>query len=87
MEENIADSRFLSVWKVEREYISYVHDGSDTLCDNFTIEANQTEIMKHSLPVTAKISIVPVNDQTPVVTANRPLKVRRCKETDALAIE
>ena len=61
--------------KVEREYISYVHDGSDTLSDNFTIEANQTEIMKHSVPVTVQINITPVNDQTPVVTANRPLKV------------
>ncbi|XP_062290022.1 chondroitin sulfate proteoglycan 4-like [Scomber scombrus] len=61
--------------EVEREYISYIHDGSDTLNDNFTIVANQTEIRKHSLPCTVPISITPVNDETPVVTTNRGLKV------------
>ncbi|KAF7655510.1 hypothetical protein LDENG_00054980 [Lucifuga dentata] len=61
--------------EVEREYISYIHDGSDTLRDNFTIVANQTEIRKHSLPCTVHIIISPVNDETPTVTANRGLKV------------
>uniref|UniRef100_UPI003AADBE43 chondroitin sulfate proteoglycan 4-like n=1 Tax=Centroberyx gerrardi TaxID=166262 RepID=UPI003AADBE43 len=61
--------------EVEREYISYIHDGSDTLSDNFTIVANQTEIRKHSLPCAVQINIIPVNDETPVVTANRELKV------------
>ncbi|XP_068430681.1 chondroitin sulfate proteoglycan 4-like [Clinocottus analis] len=61
--------------EVEREYISYIHDGSDTLRDNFTLVANQTEIRKHSLPFTAHINVTPVNDETPVVTANKGLKV------------
>ncbi|XP_017266244.1 chondroitin sulfate proteoglycan 4-like isoform X2 [Kryptolebias marmoratus] len=61
--------------EVEREYISYVHDGSETLMDNFTIVANQTEIKKHSLPCTVHINITPVNDETPVVTTNQGLKV------------
>ncbi|XP_029941244.1 chondroitin sulfate proteoglycan 4-like [Salarias fasciatus] len=61
--------------EVEREYISYIHDGSDTLRDNFTIVANQTEIRKHSLPCTVHISVIPVNDETPAVTINRGLKV------------
>lgn len=61
--------------QVEREYISYIHDGSDTQTDNFTIVANQTEITKHSLPCTVHIDIKPINDETPVVTANRGLKV------------
>lgn len=60
---------------MEREYISYIHDGSDTLKDNFTIVANQTEIRKNSLPCTVHISVTPVNDETPVVTTNRGLKV------------
>jgi len=60
---------------VEREYISYIHDGSDTLKDNFTIVANQTEIRKHSLPCTAHINVTPVNDETPVVSTNKGLKV------------
>ncbi|KAL7377035.1 hypothetical protein ABVT39_020267 [Epinephelus coioides] len=61
--------------EVEREYISYIHDGSDTLRDNFTIVANQTEIRKHSLPCTAHINVTPVDDETPVVTTNKGLKV------------
>ncbi|XP_076614950.1 chondroitin sulfate proteoglycan 4-like isoform X2 [Chaetodon auriga] len=61
--------------EVEREYISYIHDGSDTQRDNFTIVANQTEIRKHSLPCTVRVSVTPVDDETPVVTANKGLKV------------
>ncbi|XP_019937105.2 chondroitin sulfate proteoglycan 4-like isoform X1 [Paralichthys olivaceus] len=61
--------------ELEREYISFIHDGSDTQSDNFTIVANQTEIGKHSLPCTAHIGVTPVNDETPVVTTNQGLKV------------
>uniref|UniRef100_UPI0037E72B16 chondroitin sulfate proteoglycan 4-like n=1 Tax=Semicossyphus pulcher TaxID=241346 RepID=UPI0037E72B16 len=61
--------------EVEREYISYIHDGSESRRDNFTILANQTEIRKHSLPCTVHISVTPVNDETPVVTTNKGLKV------------
>ncbi|MED6264962.1 hypothetical protein CHARACLAT_020563, partial [Characodon lateralis] len=61
--------------EVEHEYISYVHDGSETPKDNFTIVANQTEMKKHSLPCTVHITITPVNDETPVVTTNHGLKV------------
>lgn len=60
---------------MEREYISYIHDGSDTLRDNFTIVANQTETRKHSLPCAVHINITPVNDETPVITTNHGMKV------------
>ena len=60
---------------MEREYISYIHDGSDTLSDSFTVVANQTETGKHSLPRTVHVSVTPVNDETPLVTANEGLKV------------
>nr|XP_057909627.1 chondroitin sulfate proteoglycan 4-like isoform X2 [Doryrhamphus excisus] len=61
--------------EVEREYISYIHDGSDTVRDNFTIIANQTENQKYSLPCTVHINVTPVNDETPVVTTNKGLKI------------
>ncbi|XP_019713470.1 chondroitin sulfate proteoglycan 4-like [Hippocampus comes] len=61
--------------EVEREYISYIHDGTDTVRDNFTIMANQTENQKHSLPCVVHINVMPVNDETPVVTRNQGLKV------------
>ncbi|XP_077593713.1 chondroitin sulfate proteoglycan 4-like [Stigmatopora nigra] len=61
--------------EVEHEYISYIHDGSDTMRDSFTIMANLTENQKHSLPCTVHIIVTPVNDETPVVTKNQGLKV------------
>ncbi|XP_074547006.1 chondroitin sulfate proteoglycan 4-like [Halichoeres trimaculatus] len=61
--------------EIKHEYISYIHDGSETRRDNFTIVANQTEIGKHSLPCTIHIHVLPVNDETPVVTTNEGLKV------------
>ncbi|XP_072309617.1 chondroitin sulfate proteoglycan 4-like [Eucyclogobius newberryi] len=61
--------------EVERELISYIHDGSETLTDNFTITVNQTEVQKHSLPCTLHIDITPVNDESPTVTINKGLKV------------
>lgn len=68
--------------QVEREYISYIHDGSDTQRDSFTIVANQTEIRKHSPPCTVHVNITPVNDETPVVTANKGLKVINTSKTE-----
>lgn len=73
-------SRLVFCIQVEREYISYVHDGSDTQRDSLTIVANQTEIRKHSLPCTVHVNITPVNDETPVVTANKGLKVTHTSE-------
>lgn len=61
--------------EVEREHISYIHDGSETLRDNFTIMANQTEVRKHSLPHVVHIDVTPVNDEMPTVTVNKGLKV------------
>ncbi|KAM9821151.1 chondroitin sulfate proteoglycan 4-like [Neosynchiropus ocellatus] len=61
--------------ELERKFISYIHDGSEMLSDNFTIMANQTESMKHSAPRTVHISVTPINDESPVVTVNQGLKV------------
>lgn len=62
---------------MEREYISYIHDGSDTQADSFTVVANQTEIRKQSQPCVVHVNITPVNDEMPVVAANKGLKVSR----------
>ncbi|XP_030644982.1 chondroitin sulfate proteoglycan 4 [Chanos chanos] len=61
--------------QVEQEFIYYVHDNSETTEDNFTIIANDTDLRKHSLPVTVQVHVLPVNDEPPVVTANRVLRV------------
>ncbi|KAG5280784.1 hypothetical protein AALO_G00063990 [Alosa alosa] len=61
--------------EVEQEFIYYVHDGSETLDDRFTVTANDTDLRKHSTPRTLFVEVTPVNDQPPVVTANRVLRV------------
>uniref|UniRef100_A0A3B4AW52 Laminin G domain-containing protein n=1 Tax=Periophthalmus magnuspinnatus TaxID=409849 RepID=A0A3B4AW52_9GOBI len=61
--------------EMERELISYIHDGSETLTDDFNLMANQTEVRKHSLPCTVHIDITPVNDESPTVTVNKGLKM------------
>nr|XP_005165450.1 chondroitin sulfate proteoglycan 4-like [Danio rerio]XP_021332245.1 chondroitin sulfate proteoglycan 4-like [Danio rerio] len=61
--------------QVEQEFIYYVHDNTETLEDHFTITANDTDLRKHSAPWTVYVQIIAVNDQPPVITANRVLRV------------
>ncbi|XP_057396332.1 chondroitin sulfate proteoglycan 4-like [Balaenoptera acutorostrata] len=60
--------------KVENELISYVHDDSEALLDNFTIFANSSELGKRSLPQTLFVTVESVNDEAPVITANKILQ-------------
>ncbi|KAG7322956.1 hypothetical protein KOW79_014302 [Hemibagrus wyckioides] len=61
--------------QVEHKFISYVHDGSETTADNFTLVANDTDVRKQSVPYVIHVNITPVNDEPPVITANRILRV------------
>ncbi|OCU02532.1 chondroitin sulfate proteoglycan 4 [Xenopus laevis] len=61
--------------QVEQELIYYVHDDSETLNDNFTIIVNNTDLSKHSLPSTIFVTVSPINDEFPVITANNIFRV------------
>ncbi|XP_074214190.1 chondroitin sulfate proteoglycan 4-like isoform X2 [Camelus bactrianus] len=61
--------------QVENELISYVHDDSEELLDSFTIFANSSELGKQSLPQTVFVTVESVNDEAPVITANKILQV------------
>ncbi|XP_036384600.1 chondroitin sulfate proteoglycan 4-like [Megalops cyprinoides] len=61
--------------QVEQEFIYYVHDDSETVADNFTIVANDTDLRKESLARTLFVNVTPVNDEPPVIRANRVLRV------------
>ncbi|XP_026366483.1 chondroitin sulfate proteoglycan 4-like isoform X2 [Ursus arctos] len=61
--------------QVENELIYYVHDDSEELLDNFTIFANSSELGKQSLPRTLFVTVESVNDEVPVITANKILQV------------
>ncbi|KAJ8261297.1 hypothetical protein COCON_G00170200 [Conger conger] len=61
--------------EVEQQFIYYVHDDSETVADNFTLIANDTDLRKHSLPRMLFVNVTPVNDEPPIITANRILRV------------
>ena len=64
----------------QSDYIYYVHNGSDTLTDNFAIMAKSGRSNKKSNPHTIQIEIIPTNDQPPRVVVNKPLHVWTGKE-------
>ncbi|XP_061623484.1 chondroitin sulfate proteoglycan 4 [Phyllopteryx taeniolatus] len=61
--------------QVEHDFIYYVHDSSETLADNFTVVANDTGLRKQSETRTVFVQVTAVNDEPPVITANRVLRV------------
>ncbi|XP_032721005.1 LOW QUALITY PROTEIN: chondroitin sulfate proteoglycan 4 [Lontra canadensis] len=63
-------------WKeVEQQLIHYVHDGSETLTDSFVLVANASEVDRQSHPEAFTVTILPVNDQPPILTTNTGLKM------------
>lgn len=56
-------------------FIYYVHDGSETTRDWFTLVANATALNKESLPSTVHVIVIPVNDESPHVVNNTGLHV------------
>lgn len=62
--------------QVEEQLIYYVHDGSETWTDSFILVANASERDLQSHPVAFAITILPVNNQPPVLTTNTGLQVR-----------
>lgn len=61
--------------QVEHEFLYYVHDGSETQADSFTVVANDTGLRKQSEARTVYIEVTAVNDEPPVITTNRVLRV------------
>ncbi|XP_075040120.1 chondroitin sulfate proteoglycan 4-like [Mixophyes fleayi] len=61
--------------QVVQELIYYVHDDSETLQDNFTLIVNNTDVSKQSLPRSIFVTITPVNDEFPVIKANKIFQV------------
>ncbi|XP_023568376.1 chondroitin sulfate proteoglycan 4 [Octodon degus] len=63
-------------WReVEEQQIRYVHDGSETLTDSFVLVANASEMDRQSQPLTFTVTILPVNDQSPVLTTNTGMQL------------
>ncbi|GFY59773.1 chondroitin sulfate proteoglycan 4 [Trichonephila inaurata madagascariensis] len=64
-----------SISHLKSGFIHYVHDGSETTRDWFTIVANATALNKESSPSTVHVIVEPVNDETPHIVNNTGLDV------------
>lgn len=64
---------------MEQGLISYIHDDSEQLLDNFTVIVNSTELWKQSLPHTIFVTVRPINDESPVIRRNKVLRVSKFK--------
>uniref|UniRef100_A0A8D2LRD2 Chondroitin sulfate proteoglycan 4 n=2 Tax=Varanus komodoensis TaxID=61221 RepID=A0A8D2LRD2_VARKO len=62
--------------EVEHRSIQYVHDGSETLADRFTVLANISELNRQSQPKTVSVNILPSNDEAPVLVVNLGLQIQ-----------
>ncbi|XP_060116044.1 chondroitin sulfate proteoglycan 4 [Heteronotia binoei] len=67
--------RVFSWFEVEQQLIQYVHDGSESFTDGFTVVANVSEVNQQSQPRTVSIEVIPSNDEAPVVLVNRGLQM------------
>ncbi|XP_054989484.1 chondroitin sulfate proteoglycan 4 [Sorex araneus] len=61
--------------EVEQQLVRYVHDGSETRADSFVLLANASQMDRQSRPVTVAVTVLPVNDQPPVLRVNTGLQV------------
>ncbi|KAL0967884.1 hypothetical protein UPYG_G00259150 [Umbra pygmaea] len=62
--------------------IYYLHDGRESVEDNFTLSASAYEIQRRSLPVTFAVTVIPVNDEPPKLRHNTGLEVLAGEESD-----
>ncbi|XP_077173689.1 chondroitin sulfate proteoglycan 4 [Paroedura picta] len=67
--------RVFSWFEVEQQLIHYVHDGSESFADGFTVVANVSEVNQQSPPRTVSIEVIPSNDEAPVVLVNQELQM------------
>ncbi|XP_078285949.1 chondroitin sulfate proteoglycan 4-like [Rhinoraja longicauda] len=71
---------FFTMKEVTEGAVFYFHDDSETLTDNFTVVVNASEIGRQSEAMAVYVTVIPVNDQRPVVTINTELKMWESSE-------
>nr|XP_028561783.1 chondroitin sulfate proteoglycan 4 isoform X1 [Podarcis muralis] len=62
--------------EVEHQLVQYMHDGSESLVDRFTVVANISKHNQESQPRTVYIDILPSNDEAPVLMVNMGLQMQ-----------
>ncbi|KAI4873108.1 hypothetical protein NFI96_018796 [Prochilodus magdalenae] len=76
---------------VQQGLIYYLHDSSETTEDSLTLSASAYEINRRSQPVTISITVIPVNDEPPLLEHNTGLEILVGEESEitskALSVE
>ncbi|CAM4635028.1 unnamed protein product [Caretta caretta] len=67
--------------EVEQQLIQYVHDGSKSLADSFTIVANASKVNRQSQPKAISITVVPRNKE-PSIIINAGLQMQEDTTTE-----
>ncbi|KAH0619843.1 hypothetical protein JD844_014184 [Phrynosoma platyrhinos] len=70
------DLSVFSWYEVEHQLVRYVHDGSESLTDQFTVVANVSKVNQQSQPKTVAINIIPTNDEAPMLVVNLGLQIQ-----------
>ncbi|XP_056138170.1 chondroitin sulfate proteoglycan 4 [Lampris incognitus] len=68
--------------EVKLGHVYYMHDSTETTEDSFTLSASAYDIQRRSVPVTIHVTVVPVNDEPPMLTRNTGLEVLAGEEAD-----
>lgn len=66
---------FFCLLQIKVGHIYYMHDSTESTEDSFTLTASAYEIDRRSLPVTISVTVIPVNDEPPILTRNTGLEV------------
>ncbi|XP_029010257.1 chondroitin sulfate proteoglycan 4 [Betta splendens] len=65
--------------------IFYMHDSTETSEDSFTLSASAYELDRRSPPLSITVTVIPVNDEPPILTRNTGLEVLAGEEADITA--
>ncbi|KAJ8417936.1 hypothetical protein AAFF_G00227790 [Aldrovandia affinis] len=61
--------------EVKQGLVLYQHDGTETTSDSFSLSASAFELERRSVPVTLGVSVLPVNDNPPILELNTGVEV------------
>uniref|UniRef100_W5KMX0 Chondroitin sulfate proteoglycan 4 n=1 Tax=Astyanax mexicanus TaxID=7994 RepID=W5KMX0_ASTMX len=67
---------------VQQGLIYYLHDSTETTEDSLTLAATAFEINRRSHPITISITVLPVNDEPPLLQRNTGLEVLVGEESE-----
>uniref|UniRef100_A0A8C9VYX6 Chondroitin sulfate proteoglycan 4 n=1 Tax=Scleropages formosus TaxID=113540 RepID=A0A8C9VYX6_SCLFO len=79
------DLRSFTWDEVKQGLVYYLHDSSETTNDSFTLMAFVSELSRSSQPITVSITVLPINDEPPIMMRNTGLELLVGEEAEITA--